>query len=125
MFPTIEVKGSAFERGRQHGERARGRVERSIATYARLFAYCGMDWREAQQRAAPYREVIGAFDPALLEEIEGIAAGAGPSLAPELRIESVAGIVMELDKRVMHVAPDVPSKTGFRAVALERETALA
>jgi isopenicillin-N N-acyltransferase-like protein len=48
-----------------------------------------------------------------------------PSLAPELRIESVAGIVMELDQRVMHVAPDIPSKTDFRAVALEREMALA
>lgn len=77
MFPTIEVAGSAFERGRQHGVQARQRVGRSIATYARLFAYCGMDWRQAQQRAAPYRDVIGDFDAALLEEIEGIAAGSG------------------------------------------------
>ena len=77
MFPSVETTGSAFERGRQHGKQAKQRVLRSVATYARLFAYCGMDWRDAQRRAAPYRDVIGGFDAALLEEIEGIAAGAG------------------------------------------------
>lgn len=77
MFPVIEVSGSAFERGRLHGERAPGRVERSLANYADLFAFHGMPWDEAQRRAAPYRDLIGRFDAALLEEIEGIARGAG------------------------------------------------
>lgn len=75
-FPVIEVDGPAFERGRQHGERARERVERSMANYADLFGFCGMSWDEAQRRARPYRDVIGSFDAALLEEIEGIARGA-------------------------------------------------
>lgn len=77
MFPVVEVSGSAFERGRMHGELARDRVERSLANYARLFAYHGMAWSEAQRRGAPYRDVIGAFDAGLLEEMEGIARGAG------------------------------------------------
>lgn len=77
MFPLIEVSGSARERGRQHGQKARARIERSIANYARLFAYCGIDWAGAQRLGAGYRDIIGALDPALLEEIEGIAAGAG------------------------------------------------
>jgi isopenicillin-N N-acyltransferase like protein len=77
MFPLIEVSGPADERGRQHGLQARVRIERSIATYARLFAYCGIDWQGAQRLGAAYRDVIGDLDPALLTEIEGIAAGAG------------------------------------------------
>lgn len=77
MFPLIEVSGSARERGQQHGLQAKARVERSIATYARLFAYCGIDWQGAQRLGAGYREVIGDLDPALLAEIEGIASGAG------------------------------------------------
>jgi len=77
MFPVIEVSGAAFERGRQHGERARARVERSIANYAGLFAFVGLDWKEALHRSAPFRDVIGSFDTALLEEMEGIARGAG------------------------------------------------
>jgi len=76
MFPVIDVQGRAHERGRIHGERARARIERSIATYAALFAYCGIDWSGARRRAARYRDTIGNLDAELLEEIEGIAAGA-------------------------------------------------
>ena len=77
MFPLIEISGSARERGQQHGAQAKARIARSIATYARLFAYCGIDWQGAQRLGAGYRDVIGDLDPALLAEIEGIAAGAG------------------------------------------------
>lgn len=77
MFPVVEVSGGAFERGRIHGERARDRVELSLANYARLFAFNGMPWEEAQRRSAAYRDLIGGFDAALLEEMEGIARGAG------------------------------------------------
>ena len=77
MFPLIEVSGSERERGQQHGLQAKARIERSIATYARLFAYCGIDWQGARRLGAAYRDLIGDFDPALLAEIEGIAAGAG------------------------------------------------
>ncbi|MEO8144015.1 MAG: C45 family peptidase [Betaproteobacteria bacterium] len=76
MFPLIELSGSAFERGRIHGQQARGRVERSLANYASLFAHYGMDWTAAQRRGAEFRDVIGGFDAALLEELEGIAHGA-------------------------------------------------
>lgn len=77
MFPIVEVSGNAFERGRMHGERARSRVELSLANYARLFAFNGMAWEEAQRRSAGYRDLIGSFDPDLLDEMEGIARGAG------------------------------------------------
>ena len=77
MFPIIETRGSPRERGRIHGTAARARIERSIAAYARLFAYCGIDWQGAQKLGAGYRELIGDFDAELLEEIEGIAAGSG------------------------------------------------
>jgi isopenicillin-N N-acyltransferase-like protein len=75
MFPVIEASGAPFERGRLHGARARDRVERSLANYARLFAFCGLSWDEARRRGAGYRDVIGTFDAALLEELEGIARG--------------------------------------------------
>jgi len=77
MFPVIELSGGPFERGRLHGELARTRIERSLASYQRLFAFCGLAWDEAQRRGAAYRDLIGAFDAALLEELEGIARGAG------------------------------------------------
>ena len=77
MFPVIEVSGNAFERGRMHGELARSRVERSLRNYADLFSYNGLAWDEVQRRGAGFREVVGNFDASLLDEIEGIARGAG------------------------------------------------
>jgi isopenicillin-N N-acyltransferase like protein len=77
MFPVFDLKGTPHERGRIHGEQARERVGRSLANYARLFEFHGMPWIEAQRRSVAYRDVIGALDGELLEEIEGIAQGAG------------------------------------------------
>ena len=88
MFPVIEVSGNAFERGRLHGEQARDRVGRSLANYAKLFAFNGMPWEEAQRRSAVYREVVGAFDAELIEEMEGIARGAGHPFAEILTLNA-------------------------------------
>ena len=45
MFPIIEVAGSSRERGHVYGAKAHVRIDRSIATYSRLFAYCGIDFK--------------------------------------------------------------------------------
>jgi len=88
MFPLIEVSGTARERGQQHGLQAKARIARSIATYARLFAYCGIDWQGAQRLGSGYRDLIGDLDPALLAEIEGIASGAGRNAAEILALNA-------------------------------------
>jgi isopenicillin-N N-acyltransferase like protein len=102
MFPVVEVSGKAFERGRMHGEQARGRIERSIANYAHLFAFCEIAWDEAQQRALAYRDAIGALDAGLLEEIEGIAAGAGRK----------PGEILALNARTELLPPTYLGKAG-------------
>lgn len=102
MFPIVEVSGGAFERGRLHGELARERVERSVANYAHLFAYCGISWEEAQHRAGRYRDAIAGVDAGLLEEIEGIAAGAGRT----------PGEILALNARTELLPPNYLSKAG-------------
>jgi isopenicillin-N N-acyltransferase like protein len=88
VFPLIDVSGSARERGHQHGSQAKARIGRSVATYARLFAYCGIDWQGAQRLGSAYRELIGDLDATLLAEIEGIAAGSGRSVAEILALNA-------------------------------------
>lgn len=100
MFPVIELFGTAFERGRQHGRQARARVERSIANYASLFDYCGIDWHDAQRLGATYRRVIGEFDPELLQEIEGLAAGTGRAVDE----------ILALNARTEILPPTFPEK---------------
>jgi isopenicillin-N N-acyltransferase-like protein len=77
VFPILDVAGTAFERGREHGLKARTRVELSIANYARLFEACGLGWHGAQRLSRPYARVIEDFGGDLYEEICGIAAGSG------------------------------------------------
>jgi isopenicillin-N N-acyltransferase-like protein len=76
--PLIQVRGSPRQRGRQQGEGARAQVGRMVACYRDHFsAAAGMSWNEgivASRRFLAYAEV--AF-PHLIEELQGIAEGAG------------------------------------------------
>jgi len=57
----------------------------------------------------------------LRDESEGlmsICRNPDTDLPPEARVETVASVVMELAHNVMHVAPDVPSKVAYQAIAL-------
>ncbi|MBI3647824.1 MAG: peptidase C45 [Actinobacteria bacterium] len=77
-FPHVRVEGPARERGRQYGEQAAGRVRRSIEAYGEVFRhYAGWGWETVKAEAARYREPIERFGARYLEEIAGIAEGAG------------------------------------------------
>src|SRR4051812_8858074 len=104
MFPLIEISGSPRERGRQYGAAARERILHSVATYARLFAYCGMTWGEAELRALRYRDPIAATSPDLLEEIDGIAEGAGLT----------KGEILALNARTEILPPTYPADPSAR-----------
>ena len=75
---TIQVEGEPRERGRQHGELAGEQVSLSVERYMERFAhFAGLTPDEARRRAAEFAPVIKTYDPEILEEIEGIAEGAG------------------------------------------------
>jgi len=81
-YPHIRVTGTPRDRGRQYGEQARDRVQRSVELYRAIFAqYAGWDWARVTAHATTYRPAIERAHPRYLEEIVGIAAGA--DLAPE------------------------------------------
>jgi isopenicillin-N N-acyltransferase like protein len=77
-MPRLELRGSALERGRQYGEKARDRVRRSVDSYRRVFEhYAQWDWPTVVQQARRYVGAIEQFAPHALEEMKGIAEGAG------------------------------------------------
>ncbi len=77
-FPHIAVEGGPRERGRSYGEQTRDRVHRSIEAYEQVFAhYAGWDWAQVRAEAVRYRDPIARFSAKYLEEIAGIAEGAG------------------------------------------------
>lgn len=77
-YPHIRVEGDATERGRQYGEQARERIERSLVEYRKIFKhYAGWDWSEVRAFATAFEAPIRAFSSKYFDEIVGIAEGAG------------------------------------------------
>jgi isopenicillin-N N-acyltransferase-like protein len=86
-FPHVEVAGGPRDRGRAYGEQARERVGRSIAAYEEVFrAYADWDWGQVRRQAARYEPAIAAYEPRYVDEMRGIAEGAGVDLEDVLSI---------------------------------------
>ena len=80
MFPVLDLTGNAFVRGKMMGQLARRQVTGSVRCYAALFAACGIEWAEAQRRAAEFHDIVAGCGGGIMEEIEGIALGSGFSV---------------------------------------------
>ena len=86
-FPLVIVEGTAFERGRQHGAQAAERIAVAIETHRRAIKhFSGLDWEGAVRRAAAYEAVLRQRAPEMLEELRGIAEGAGIAFADVLTL---------------------------------------
>jgi len=57
--------------------------------------------------------------------LQSISRHPDPSLPAIARVETVASAIMELRERVMHIAPDIPTRAAYAAVRLEGAEALA
>ena len=97
----IHCTGTPYEIGQQHGRAAKAQVHGSIAFYAAHFAAtAGLDWPQACRVAATqFAATIAARWPAYLEELRGVADGAGVALdavlALNVRTEIAFGLLRD------------------------------
>jgi isopenicillin-N N-acyltransferase-like protein len=103
-YPHVRVAGEPRERGRLYGKTAAARVRRSAEAYAGLFHfYADISWDEARTWALPFVDPIERHDGRYLEEMRGIAEGAGLAfediLALNLRTELMFAAAAE---RALH-----------------------
>lgn len=73
QFPQITIEGGPYQRGRQHGGQLKIAIAETIVFYRSIFE---MPEAKILQHAAYFQQLIQAFNPAYLEEINGIAEGA-------------------------------------------------
>ena len=105
-FPLIDLSGSARERGLQHGRAVRDRIERGIRMYADSLLKNGVDWPELERRAEALVPVIETFDAAYVEEMRGIAEGAGQPFAGVVLMNARTEMVVGARKAMERALPD-------------------
>lgn len=79
-FPLIEIAGPPRERGLQYGARAAERIAVSEEIYVDAMGRRGFPWAEVKRLARDFVPSIEACEPDYLEEMHGIAEGAGADL---------------------------------------------
>lgn len=77
-FPLIEVSGSAYELGYQHGVQVPELIQRYILWIEEL---TGLSREVLGRRALAFIPGLEALSPSFVEEVRGLAAGAGISFA--------------------------------------------
>jgi isopenicillin-N N-acyltransferase-like protein len=94
-FPFIEASGTPFEMGQSHGEQARDQI-RAFVDY--LIRNAGRPRDGVLRATHRFLPLFERYCPALLEEVEGLAAGAGltleEALLPQIRGE-IQGVLPE------------------------------
>ncbi|KAM3430114.1 hypothetical protein MY4824_007872 [Beauveria thailandica] len=81
---TIECAGTPYEIGFAHGSGASAEIHDNIVIYDGFFQDgAKINWQEARQRASTYIPLLSAKYPDILEEMRGVADGAGKGLTME------------------------------------------
>jgi isopenicillin-N N-acyltransferase like protein len=75
----IDLSGSPHERGLQYGRLAAGEIAHSVAHYGAQAATLGVNEEQIARRVREYLPALETFDSRQVEEMRGIAAGAGVS----------------------------------------------
>ena len=76
-FPLVEVSGPPRERGRQYGRLAEARIRRGVEHYTSQLTRLALDDAAIHGLVNEYVPQMERFDPAYVEEMRGIAEGAG------------------------------------------------
>jgi isopenicillin-N N-acyltransferase-like protein len=80
-YPHVRATGSPQDRGRAYGRAARDRIAASVDGYATLFSRrLGWHWSQARREARRFLPAIEALGGGYVEELVGMADGAGLDL---------------------------------------------
>ncbi len=97
--PLIEVKGDAYERGVQHGSRAKKLIEYNLEFYRRYFdKLLNIDWNGAIEKIENSISKIEKYYPEIMKEVEGIAAGS------ERRVEDIVVLNARYELAITSIA---------------------
>lgn len=108
-FPRIRVTGTPFERGRQYGELAKPQIRETLSFYREVFAhYAGWDWGRVLEYVRQFVTYLERHAPRHLEEMDGIAKGAGVELPEVAAVNARTEVMFAASARNATKARKVP-----------------
>ncbi|KAF4450267.1 hypothetical protein F53441_6549 [Fusarium austroafricanum] len=114
----VHCKGTPYEIGYQHGTAAKDKVIGSMSFYKDLFQEsCSMSWRDVRQEAQQYIQPLQKLSPRYVEEMQGLADGAGFGLVDIVAFNVRTEITFGLYTRV----PTAPIQTDGCTSAAYRQ----
>ena len=101
-FPFLEIEGTSYEIGYQHGAHFKAQIQNSIQCYRDMFKdYSNLEWDRAKQLSRKYIPIIESYNPDYLQEIYGVADGSGFDFEDILALNCRSELVFlgnEMDK---------------------------
>lgn len=95
MMKKLNLQGSAREIGYKHGSEGKHQVIQSLEAYEKLFHdYQHIDWSEAKECGLAHLNAIEKYDPEMIEEMQGIADGAGVTFEDILALNARSEIAL-------------------------------
>uniref|UniRef100_A0AAU3GWP5 C45 family peptidase n=1 Tax=Streptomyces sp. NBC_01401 TaxID=2903854 RepID=A0AAU3GWP5_9ACTN len=105
VLPVIEISGSPLDRGRQYGEAVRPQLRAALGYYEEAFGRsAGLTWDRVAARAGRWLEPVRAYAPDLVEEMRGIADGAGVGLLDVLALNARGEVIYDKSFAEMEAA---------------------
>ncbi|MGW2050630.1 C45 family autoproteolytic acyltransferase/hydrolase [Streptomyces sp. NPDC001858] len=119
-LPVVEISGTPSQRGRQYGEAVAPQIEAAVGYYTEAFgASSGLTWTQVTARAARWLEPVRDHAPHLLEEMQGIADGAGVDLLDVLALNARGEVIYDdsFTRMRTQAEPEEPAEgcTSFAA----------
>jgi isopenicillin-N N-acyltransferase-like protein len=115
-FPLIEVSGPPRERGRQYGRAAADRIRLGVEHYAAQLGATAFPWPAVRELVHAYLPRIEAFEPAYVEEMRGIAEGAGLELEMIVLLNARTEVLKSAQRR--QAATVEPERDGCTGVVV-------
>ncbi|HEY1130137.1 MAG TPA: C45 family peptidase [Roseateles sp.] len=114
--PFIEIHGSPRERGRQYGEQAQDRIRLGIAHYAAQLERSRLDWTDIRAIVQTYEPLIAGFEPTYIDEMHGIAEGAGVEYAAVFLLNARTEVLKMADRRRKGEKADIEPSDGCTGI---------
>jgi len=115
-FPLIEVSGPPRERGRQYGRAAADRIRLGVEHYTAQLGATAFPWPAVRELVHAYLPRIEAFEPAYVEEMRGIAEGAGLELEMIVLLNARTEVLKSAQRR--QAATVEPERDGCTGVVV-------